>query len=108
MDLSEQTLIQIVLCAYRFIAIFAMIVAVLAVMFQEPYENCSTVRILFMKKFTKCHSLQKTEPPYIADGFSNSFNFAGFGTVFSTCVFAQLTHHSIPGIVQPVRNKTKL
>jgi len=34
--------------------------------------------------------------------------FPGFGIVFATTCFAQLTHHSIPGLVQPIRLKKRL
>ena len=33
---------------------------------------------------------------------------AGFGAIFSTCCFAQLSHHSLPGLVQPIGRKRRL
>ncbi|KAK3259764.1 hypothetical protein CYMTET_31252 [Cymbomonas tetramitiformis] len=35
-------------------------------------------------------------------------NWSAFSAVFSTSVFAQLLHHSVPGISQPVKNKLLL
>lgn len=35
-------------------------------------------------------------------------NWSAFSAVFSTSVFAQLLHHSVPGISQPVQNKLLL
>ncbi|KCV70042.1 hypothetical protein H696_03506 [Fonticula alba] len=91
-DMSEQTFIQIALCIVRFASFFVMVLWCLSFLFVEPYDPSIP---------------DPGSPPYIAPGLS-WFNMGGFGIAFSTCVFAQLTHHSAPGLAQPTKDKSKL
>lgn len=86
MDLTEQVGLQIFLCIFRFGAILLMFFTSVIAMYQTPYSRND-----------------QGNPPYIS--YDQLFNFAGFGTIFPTAIFSQLLHHSVPGLVQPVKQK---
>lgn len=87
MDLTEQVIIQAILCIFRFVAVGLMFVTSVYTMYKTPYSPD-----------TSPHN-----PPYIA--YTTLFDFSGFGMLFPTVVFAQLLHHSVPGLIQPVNKK---
>lgn len=86
MDLTEQVIIQAILCIFRFVAVGIMFITTIVAMYYEPYSP-----------------KEGLEPPYLS--YKTLFNFAGFGTLYPTVVFAQLLHHSVPGLIQPVNEK---
>lgn len=86
MDLAEQVGIQIFLFFFRFTAILLMFITSMIVMYHTPfYRN------------------EQGDPPFIS--FNKLFDFPNFGIIFPTAIFSQLLHHSIPGIIQPLKNK---
>eukprot|EP00010_Vexillifera_abyssalis_P002028 CAMPEP_0201562904 /NCGR_PEP_ID=MMETSP0173_2-20130828/79590_1 /ASSEMBLY_ACC=CAM_ASM_000268 /TAXON_ID=218659 /ORGANISM="Vexillifera sp., Strain DIVA3 564/2" /LENGTH=528 /DNA_ID=CAMNT_0047977525 /DNA_START=215 /DNA_END=1801 /DNA_ORIENTATION=- len=89
-ELTETTLVQIALCIFRFVAISIMVATTYISMFANPFGSYS----------------MSESPPYIAT--DRLFHWSGFGQIFSTAVFAQLMHHSVPGLCQPVRTKKNL
>lgn len=115
MDLADQAVIQIILCLYRFLSFFVMVFTTLAFMFQQPYKSLNCLPnpdnlptpTPFVNYTIPYPCSTRLEPPYVADGIKE-FDFSGFGIIFPAIVFAQLTHHSVPGIIQPVRNKNHL
>jgi hypothetical protein len=86
MDLTEQVGLQIFLCIFRFGAILIMFVTSVIAMYHTPYSRND-----------------QGSPPYIS--FRTAVDLSGFGTIFPTAIFSQLLHHSIPGLVQPVKQK---
>ena len=86
MDLTEQVGLQIFLCLFRFGAILLMFFTSVIAMHQTPYSRND-----------------QGNPPYIS--YDRLFDFSGFGTIFPTAIFSQLLHHSVPGLVQPVKQK---
>ena len=88
-EMTETWIVQVSLTCYRFFALTIMIVTLYLAMFAEPYNFTVTAHA-----------------PYIAT--HRAFHWAGFSTVFSTAVFAQMMHHSCPGLAQPVRQKSTL
>lgn len=86
MDLTEQVVIQAILCVFRFVAVFLMFITSVIVLYKTPYIP-----------------KEGQEAPYIS--YTTLFNIAGFGTLYPSVVFAQLLHHSVPGLIQPVNNK---
>lgn len=86
MDLTEQVGLQIFLCIFRFGAILLMFFTSVIAMHQTPYSRND-----------------QRNPPYIS--YDRLFDFSGFGTIFPTAIFSQLLHHSVPGLVQPVKDK---
>jgi hypothetical protein len=87
MDLTEQVGLQIFLCIFRFGAILLMFVTSVIAMYHTPYNRND-----------QGHS------PFVT--YHKSFDLSGFGTIFPTAIFSQLLHHSIPGLVQPVKQKS--
>jgi hypothetical protein len=51
----------------------------------------------------------RDRPPFLAPGDSDNRSytarFSGFGVAFSACLFSQLFHHSIPGLLRPLRKR---
>lgn len=90
LELTEQWLIQVTLTIYRFVALTIMIITTFLAMLAGPYKSYSVTE----------------SPPFIA--VDSAFNWAGFPSVFSVAVFAQLMHHSVPGLSQHVDQKSKL
>lgn len=89
MDLTEQVGLQIFLCIFRFGAILVMFLTSVVALYQVPYSRND-----------QGHS------PFVT--YKRSFDFSGFGTIFPTAIFSQLLHHSVPGLVQPVKQKSWL
>lgn len=87
MELTEQVIIQAILCIFRFVAVGLMFATAIYTMYKSPYVPKENPQ----------------DPPYIA--FETLFDFSGFGMLFPTVVFAQLLHHSVPGLIQPVNKK---
>ncbi|KAJ6252032.1 acid transporter [Anaeramoeba flamelloides] len=88
LDLTEQRVIQIFLCAFRYLALFSII-------------------------FTIIVSMAKKDNPYvdhkasIAPG-SALLKWGGVDLIFTTGIFTQCSHHSITIIAEPVDNKRKI
>ncbi|KAJ6239870.1 acid transporter [Anaeramoeba flamelloides] len=88
LDLTEQRVIQIFLCAFRYLALFSII-------------------------FTIIVSMAKKDNPYvdhkasIAPG-SGLLKWGGVDLIFTTGIFTQCSHHSITIIAEPVDNKRKI
>jgi len=88
MDLTDQVILQVAMCLFRFLAMGLICVTTIVAMARNPIEP------------------SVTGPPYFA--YTELFNFSGFGLILTTSIFAQLIHYGVPGIVQPVRDKSKL
>eukprot|EP01112_Ceratiomyxa_fruticulosa_P012439 TRINITY_DN3442_c0_g3_i3.p1 TRINITY_DN3442_c0_g3~~TRINITY_DN3442_c0_g3_i3.p1 ORF type:complete len:517 (+),score=62.66 TRINITY_DN3442_c0_g3_i3:76-1626(+) len=90
-DLTEQIPLQVFLCGFRFFALSIMIITSIVAIVNKGEG----------KDEGAGEGLNIEQP-------GTWVNMAGFGVIFSTAVFAQLVHHSTPGIVQPVKDKSKL
>eukprot|EP01089_Gocevia_fonbrunei_P001393 TRINITY_DN1128_c0_g1_i1.p1 TRINITY_DN1128_c0_g1~~TRINITY_DN1128_c0_g1_i1.p1 ORF type:complete len:442 (+),score=46.07 TRINITY_DN1128_c0_g1_i1:161-1327(+) len=90
LDLTEQVIIQVFLCALRWAGLFVMYISVAVAMGKEPYSDESDI----------------SGPPYIKDKTLADPN--GFGIIFTTAVFSQLIQHSAPGLAQPIKDKKKV
>ncbi|MDP2435344.1 MAG: hypothetical protein Q8P67_06340, partial [archaeon] len=90
LEMTEQWIIQVTLTCYRFLALTLMIITTYLAMFTGPYKSYGVTE----------------SPPWIST--DRSFRWAGFSSVFSTAVFAQMMHHSVPGLAQHVDRKSKL
>jgi len=89
LDLTEQKIIQVTLCIFRFTVLTVMILTVTVALFSNPYVPTTP----------------KNGAAFIA--YKEYFEYSGLGKIFSTAVFAQLVHHSIPGLMQPIKNKSQ-
>jgi len=90
-DLTEQIVLQVALSIFRFVAVFLML--------------ATTLQALYTYKRSDL-DYDSDSPPYYSD--APAFDFSGFGKVLPIAVFAQVLHHSIPGISKPQRDKSKL
>lgn len=93
LDLTEQKLLQNILAVFRFAALFLMIAVIGAAINNDPYSSGQ--------------SYTSTKGPYIASNWS-LIRLAGFAIMVPCSLYSQIMHHSTPGLVQPVRDKTKL
>eukprot|EP01156_Anaeramoeba_ignava_P021203 Anaeramoba_ignava/c18436_g1_i2.p1 GENE.c18436_g1_i2~~c18436_g1_i2.p1 ORF type:complete len:360 (-),score=65.14 c18436_g1_i2:31-1110(-) len=88
-DLTEQKIVQLALCIFRFFSLFLIILTTIISMYT-----------------TKQDSTIGSNPPYI--GSKKLFDVHGLGTIFTTAVFAQIVHHSSTIIAEPIKNKYNL
>ena len=89
-DLESQITVQAAMAVARFVAIFIMIIGSLYALWSDPLDNLSP----------------SASPPYLAPPapgkMSYTWDFTGFGVVFSTALFSQLFQHSVPGLIRPL------
>jgi len=94
-DLESQITIQAAMAVARFVAIFIMVAGSVYALLTDPTDNNST----------------RTSAPYTAPsvpgGMSYTYDFGGFGVLFSTALFSQLFQHSVPGLIRPLPAKHK-
>eukprot|EP00769_Ergobibamus_cyprinoides_P002472 gnl/Ergobibamus_cyprinoides/360.p1 GENE.gnl/Ergobibamus_cyprinoides/360~~gnl/Ergobibamus_cyprinoides/360.p1 ORF type:complete len:300 (+),score=46.19 gnl/Ergobibamus_cyprinoides/360:112-900(+) len=81
-DLKEQVPVQVALTCLRFVAISTIVVTTVVAMFRDPYDAANA----------------RTSAPYLANDWT-WVTWSGFGHVFLTSLFAQLCHHSNPGLI---------
>ncbi|XP_049852605.1 transmembrane protein 104 homolog isoform X2 [Schistocerca gregaria] len=89
LEISEQKILQIALTIFRFVTIFIIVITTLIALFAMPYGS------LFIDS-----------KPY--SSFTDSFVPSGIPIIYATIVFAQLCHHSVPGVIQPIKNKHRI
>jgi hypothetical protein len=94
MDLTEQKPLQIALSCLRFVAVAVMVSTTIAAIWSYPNPD-----------------LQKqpdypTQAPFYAD--VSQATWSNLGRLFPITVYSQIFHHSIPGLTQPVADKSKL
>jgi amino acid permease len=90
LEITEQRHLQVALCIFRFVALCTMIASIYVAMFSVPFKSYSITE----------------RAPYVAT--ERLVHWPGFGLAFTTSVFAQLVHHSIPGLSSPLRRKSNL
>jgi amino acid transporter len=91
LDVSEQMWLQATLTVLRFMAVILIIATCVHGMVTAPYMQAPP---------------PTPHPPYIQPVTLAALS--GFGTLFSTAVFAQLVHLGAPSIAQPLQDKTKV
>ena len=88
-NLTEMKAFVVALAMLRFVAITCMVVTTIDLMYHYPTAVSST-----------------TSPPYYSD--TPVANWGGLGVIFPVCIFAQIFHHSVPGIAYPLQDKKKV
>ncbi|KAJ3426292.1 acid transporter [Anaeramoeba flamelloides] len=88
LDLTDQKIIQIILCIFRYVALLSIIITITVAMGKKknPYANSNSS---------------------IAPG-SKLIKWSGIDLIFTAGIFTQCSHHSITIIAEPVDNKRKL
>jgi amino acid permease len=93
LDLTEMKLMQVILSIFRFLCLAIMMItsayAIANYRNPELHEEESQMR-----------------PPYLSD--IKPAVWSGLAYVFPIAIYAQIFHHSAPGIVQPMRDKQKI
>lgn len=91
-DLTEQKSVQILLTVLRFVAIFLITGIMIWAMYNDPY---STSR-------HESDSLEGSSTPYVT---KPAFVRSGLVIVVPLVLYAQVMHHSVPSIIQPLVDK---
>ncbi|OQR91845.1 transmembrane protein [Achlya hypogyna] len=89
LNLSEQIGLQVAMSVVRFVALGAMILGAFVAIFTDPFDGGS----------------QATAPPYVNE--VTLVDGSGFGLLFSTVIYAQLFHHSVPGLLAPLSRRDR-
>lgn len=87
LELKEQISIQVTLCLCRFLVVGFMILTILVYVIQTG---------------------RMTVDPDPSHSFKDFVDFSGFASIFTTSIYAQLFHHSVPVLAHPITNKTHL
>ena len=98
MELTEMKAMGIILALFRFISLTAMMATSVAAIWSRP---------LMAETSTSAVPVQISvgdSPPYYSD--LTAVVWRGLGVVFPISIYAQIFHHSVPGLSQPVRNKS--
>jgi amino acid permease len=114
LDLTDQITVQISLTLLRFVTLFLMIGSAAISMWSNRYDsgvyqafhnpdNPSTPGA--NNNVATDHTNHQLSAPYIE---LSLFNFAGMGLMFTSSIFSQLFQHSIPGLIQPIQNKSQI
>jgi amino acid permease len=93
-QLTEMKVFVVALASLRFVAISCMVVTTIDMLYRFPWQDASSGAVV---------STASSAPYY---GDTAAWNFSGLGTIFPVCIFAQIFHHSVPGIAYPLRDKT--
>lgn len=93
LQLTEMKGLQIVLAIFRFVALALMICTSIAAIYSYPLIRPMTEQI---GNVTITIGDPNGKAPYYSD--IRAFDFSGLAAVFPTAIFAQIFHHSIPGI----------
>ena len=96
-NLTEMKYFIIALAMLRFVAITCMVITTLDMLYRFPVEQSGPPASVTIPE-------TDTSAPYYAH--TAAFNWAGLGTIFPICIFAQIFHHSVPGIAYPLADKT--
>jgi hypothetical protein len=98
LELTEMKSMGIALAAYRFIALFAMMVTSVTFIWSRSLMSESSV--------TGAPPVQistGTESPFYSD--MTAIVWRGIGVIFPISIYAQIFHHSVPGLAKPLRDK---
>lgn len=90
LEVTETKSVQVALAALRFVAVGAMVGSSIHAIQNYPNPDLHTT---------------KTSPPYYSD--IRAFDWSGLSVVFPTAIYAQIFHHSVPGLVHPLKDKAK-
>ena len=93
-QLTEMKLFVVALATLRFVAITCMVVTAIDMLYRFPWQDAANGGAVVSTR---------SSAPYYSD--APVWNFSGFGTIFPVCIFAQIFHHSVPGIAYPLRDK---
>ena len=96
-NLTEMKYFIIALAMLRFVAITCMVITTLDMLYHFPVAQSAPPAAVTVPD-------SDTSPPYYAH--TAVANWSGLGTIFPICIFAQIFHHSVPGIAYPLKNKT--
>ena len=94
MELKEQVGVQVFLSGCRFAMVVLMVFSVSVAMLASAGED-------------KANEKPQFDDQSDAEG-SNLFNLSGFYKILPIAVYANIFHHSIPGLSMPVENKEML
>ena len=98
-NLTEMKYFIIALAMLRFVAITCMVITTLDMLYRFPAADSVPPAAVTVPE-------SDTSPPYYAH--TAAFNWSGLGTIFPICIFAQIFHHSVPGIAYPLKDKTSV
>jgi Transmembrane amino acid transporter protein len=93
LELTEQKLVQIALAIFRFVAMAVIIATSWAAIFSYPNLDLP-------------HTGDSDSAPFWSD--VSAVDFSGLPKLFPIAIYSQIFHHSVPGLTQPVRDKSKL
>ena len=96
-NLTEMKYFIIALAMLRFVAITCMVITTLDMLYHFPVAESAPPASVTIPA-------SDTSAPYYAH--TAAFNWSGLGTIFPICIFAQIFHHSVPGIAYPLKDKT--
>jgi amino acid permease len=88
LDLTEMKVMQVALAIFRFVSLATMMATSLAAMWSYPNADA--------------HS--SATKPYTSQDMK-AFDWANLGLVFPIAIYAQIFHHSVPGLSHPLKNK---
>jgi hypothetical protein len=89
LELTEQWVVQVILTIIRGITFVSMIVATLVAMQLDSFDSDET----------------RVSGPFVSS--IPLVEFKGFGLIFTTSVFSLLFQHSVPGLLFPLKDRTK-
>lgn len=89
LDLTEMKAMQIALAVFRFVSLITMMVTSIVAMYSYPNPEPAA------------HSA--ATKPYYSD--VPAFNWSGLGLMFPISIYAQIFHHSVPGLSHPLKDK---
>ena len=95
-NLTEMKYFIIALAMLRFVAITCMVITTLDMLYHFPVADSSPPASVTVPD-------SDTAPPYYAH--VAAFDWSGLGVIFPICIFAQIFHHSVPGIAYPLKDK---
>ena len=89
LDLTEMKLLQIALAIFRFVSLATMMITSIVAIYSYPNPD------------PEAHS--SAHAPY----YSNmvAFDWTNLGLVFPIAIYAQIFHHSVPGLTHPLKDK---
>ena len=95
-NLTEMKYFIIALAMLRFVAITCMIITTFDMLYHFPVSQSNPPASVTVPE-------SDSSSPYYAQ--TAAFNWSGLGTIFPICIFAQIFHHSVPGIAYPLKDK---
>lgn len=90
-ELTEMKVMQVTLAIMRFLCLGVMMCTSIVGLYQAPFTDDNQ------------DAPPGVNPPYYSD--IQAVKWAGLAVIFPTAIYSQIFHHSIPGLIAPLKHK---